>query len=81
MVWVQPCLIGFCIGDEELPTYMGIISLSIYMGSLRLMATRNPGKNSPVEGLVVEIPLCIIDYRVLAPSQVVGLGISEPSTV
>lgn len=32
-------------------------SMAVVKQPLRLMATRNPGKNSPVERLVVEIPL------------------------
>ena len=71
----------FVLGMKKRTHLYGDYKFIYYMESLRLMATRNPGKNSPVEGLVVEIPLYIINYRVLAPSQVVGLGISEPSTV
>ena len=45
---------------------------------IRLMATRNP-VNSPVE--VDSLSVYPGIYRVLAPSQVVGNRISEPSTV
>ena len=46
--------------------------------SLSIDGNQKSGINSPVEGQVVEI---LLFTRFLFPSQVVGNGISEPSTI
>ena len=47
-------------------------------GNIRLMATRNPGINSPVEGQVVEIYHYLPGFYVYIPGG--DRRISEPST-
>ena len=46
--------------------------------NLLLMATRSSGEGSPVEGVPVASSIV---YDEFSKSQVIGLGISEPSTV